>query len=367
MHFKSEILGIKVFKKIIFISVNNEILICEIVKSEKEEPKIIIIDRISYEWNNFNIFTGNNYYEIWTGENHKNYIAYIKNNSEIKINEIHENGCKKEEAWGITTNFLNIQNIFFCKLKNSQKNNFLPNNGILFIVDGNGINIKGYSINTEEKKVELICELFRGTTNSIISSIILLTNEIAAVSSSNKTIHLFNIFPSNINNGQLNNIFKIIQNPFNLNRSILKIRIDEIYTNYNIESLFEDDYKKKGNLLIYDEEGKVLQVLGYNGKIYNFDIKDFIKQNSMGYKMKSIIDWSSDEYIEKNNCRSQMLGNEIEILPSSIMIPKEKKSLDEKNNLENIIREKYNIEGDNIDEGISKKEDNEYNESWRLI
>ena len=49
------------------------------------------------------------------------------------------------------------------------------------------------------------------------------------------------------------------------------------------------------------------------------------------------------------------------------MIPKEKKSLDEKNNLENIIREKYNIEGDNIDEGISKKEDNEYNESWRLI
>jgi hypothetical protein len=104
----------------------------------------------------------------------------------------------------------------------------------------------------------MICSFYRGNLSAVITSLAAVNNEYISVSSSTKTIHLFHI-----DNNQLvevkndswmgKNLFSLKQrflNPFGLNKSIIKIRINSD----SDESYYDNDFNKKGSILFYGND-----------------------------------------------------------------------------------------------------------------
>jgi len=412
--FNSNICGIKLLKKLILVITSKEINICKIINKDKLyienitkipyenhliKSKIFISENTNtnnpslsnppLNKNNINISNNtnfyNNCYEIWNGENNNYYLAVIKNTSNVEIFKIYETSFEIEKYLNIYTQLEFMQSIFYNQIlkentkeliineihtannnknydssnnlnsffykKYEEDNQFLSkNSGILFALDLYGINIKVFKINTKEKSYELISNLYRGNSNSFISSVVLLNNRTVAVSSSNKTIHIFelksensndkNNFSNNINSNIISksyfgNLFQFIKNPFQLNKSIIKIRLNNVVEKHEDSGLYEKDFNEKGNILFYDKENLILKALCYNGKIYyiklNFEKKE--------YNIIKIFDWTS--FYEKSKKvileKSHNYSDQFEILKDSSY------SESDDNNTSNIQMEVQNI------------------------
>ncbi len=149
-----------------------------------------------------------------------------------------------------------------CGFQNGIQNIFLSEETYsLFIVDKSGKYISGYSI----KDGSMICSFYRGNLSAVITSLAAVNNEYISVSSSTKTIHLFHI-----DNNQLvevkndswmgKNLFSLKQrflNPFGLNKSKIKIRINSDTD----ESYYDNDFNKKGSILFYGNDTLVNKYL----------------------------------------------------------------------------------------------------------
>lgn len=321
--FSSNISGIKILKQLIFVATAKEINLCRIkINIEIGKSYIENISKIPYDNNNaivneilhkaysninyskqgnnfsvdennmnkFNKYLSYNYnnFEGWIGENDNYYLAVISGNSNIVIHKIYENSFATESFLSINTGFVNIQSIFYSE--DSQRTL-----GVLFVVESNGINIKAYKIDTKLKSFELISQLYRGKNESFISSVILLPNDFAAASSSNKTVHIFNLNHEKIEKNKkkstsyLGSFLGFISNPFQLNKSIIKIRMNLLLDIQEDFGIYEMDFMRKGNIMYYDRENNLLKILGYNGKLCYYSID--LLNNS--HKLEKVIDWSS--------------------------------------------------------------------------
>jgi hypothetical protein len=276
--FKSPIVNIKVIKRVIFIATKEEINICIF----NENFNVVeIISKVNIDFSSS--------FDIWISNNSTYFLASVFNKSYIKITATYDNCSKSEELKTIDTEFYDfpIQNIFY----NDKIN-------MLFVVDGNGSYIKGYNSNDFSQ----VCNFYRGQSFAFVSSICVIKNNYLAVSSSNRTIHIFEI---SYNNGNSNNnisnsnsysyfgkLFNFFKNPFSLNKSIVKIRLNEITEKEEEMSIFDSDFKSKGLILLYDDENDHLICLGYNGIIYyvKFDA------DNKSYKIINKYNWCiSDE------------------------------------------------------------------------
>jgi len=376
---------------------NNNVIITNNTETENNKDFTNLKNQNSS--NNNQSYFYNNRFDIWNGENNNYCLAIIKNLSNVEIFKIYENSLDFEKIFEINPEFKNIQSIFYNKMiidfkepilngitnlnknitsnegnsnlknneKNPEKNNYLyqiKNNGILFIVDGDGIYIKAFKINTKEKKINLISCFYRGNSNSLIYSVILLNKNTAALSSSNKTIHIFEI--KNINNNDeeksknnnicnrnsksyFGNFLEFIKNPFQLNKSIIKIRLNELIESHEDSGIYENDLINKGNILFFEKENSLLKVLAYNGKLYYIKI-DFVLKD---YILTKIYDWSSFskkikiKYLDKN-----LFCENFEVLNDSL-----DKELMNKNeiNIHDLINESEFCEFENNLDNLKKK------------
>ena len=194
------------------VKVVNNYNFCNIIEVFLEEDKNIVFSTISEK--NIDCF----------------YIMFAKNNNYLlnEKNSGFQNG---------------IQNIFFSDKTYS-----------LFIVDKSGKYVSGFSI----KDGSIICSLYRGNVNAIITSLATVNSEYITISSSTKTIHLFNVTNSQLDEVKNEswvgkNLFSLKQrflNPFGLNKSKIKIKI---ISDTN-ESYYDNDFNKKGTILFYEND-----------------------------------------------------------------------------------------------------------------
>lgn len=290
--FKSAITSLKIIKKLIFVGTKEEINICVYNESHNYIETIQKIQIDSHSCSNF---------EVWVNESNY-YIINVLNKSQLRVNMIYCSCLEIDTLLLVETGFQNgIQNIFYCdKIKS------------LFVVDSDGINIKCYHVNFDSTgKIDLIAryELYRGKSTSIISSITSIQDRYLALSSCNGTIHIFDSIMEE--NTQINRSYSYISyfynfftNPFKLNKSILKIRLDQIKNN-EID-FFDYDFKTKGIILLSNEQSNdindnkktdELVCLSYDGKIYTIKL-DLKLQN---YEIKSTLDWSGIEDIKTSS------------------------------------------------------------------
>jgi hypothetical protein len=213
----------------------------------------------------------------------------------VKITVIHENSLETEKLCSFETGYSSsgLQNIFY-----SEKTN------IIFVIDGNGIYIKSFQ--QEKDEFKMIGEYYRGQSQTLITSLCTVNDKHFAISSSNRTIHLFQIYPDQTDkNNKIQNaqhkrndsyfsfFYNFLTNPFHLNKSIIKIRLDDIILKKEKEEeginnqFFNFDFKTKGSILIFQEETQELICLCYNGQMFSFKI-DLEK---LDYSMTNKSDW----------------------------------------------------------------------------
>jgi hypothetical protein len=240
--FRDGLINIKVLKNLIFASTSEEINICYFNK----EINMIEVKQ--------KIFDCSSKFDIWLYKN--NYLlASVDKNNRVKIIEVYEKDFEYHILSTIEPRLTGMQNIFY-----DEKSE------IIFIVDGDGRNIKGYIINSENT---LVCELYRGKNPSYVSWVTTINGKHVVVSNSNKTLHIFEMKMNEKNESYLSSFYSLFVNPYKLNKSIMKIRIKD----YNKDAdFFENDYKHKGNILLYNEKKDQLMCLCYNGKTLIFKI-----------------------------------------------------------------------------------------------
>jgi len=300
--------------------------------------------------NNTNSFANsssnlNNCYEVWNGENNNYFLSIIKPGGVIEVFKIYENSFDIEKFLLISTDFSSIQSIFyskypkeiqepvlngiptpnyyksltvFNKAKSAEGAQFaceaddsFNNSGVLFAVDSDGINIKAFKLNTKLKSFELLSCFYRGKSNVFISSIVLINKQTVAVASGNKTIHIFAFevksSESSAEQGALQEargsisssasssksyfggLFAFIRNPYQLNKSVIKIRINDVSEKHEDSGIYASCFGKRGVVLFWDYESKMLKCLGYNGKVYYIKL-DLLKSE---YAFEKVYDWSS--------------------------------------------------------------------------
>jgi len=256
--FKTAIVGLKALKKLIFLATKEEINICNL---NDNHNYIEIISKIPIHP------LSNSAFDIWMLNNSSYYLSYVNEKSLIKLIIIYENYGKTQDIISFDAGFSdspNIQNIIYNEKLNS-----------LFIINEIGTSIKCY--NCED--YSLVCEFYRGKNFAYISSISNIGDQYIAVASSNKTIHIFEINKKSksSNNSYISKFYNFFKNPFNINRSLIKIRLNEISKDEEESGFFDLDFKTKGVLLLYEEELEELACLGYNGTIYfiKLDLENF--------------------------------------------------------------------------------------------
>lgn len=268
--FKSEILSLKVLKKLIIVGTKLEINICNF----NDFHNIIeIIYKIPVEEN-----TLNPCFDIWVNRS-KYYIAHLKNKSQIEVISIYENCLETEIIKNFDSEFEEIQNIFYNEKFSC-----------LFIVDAMGCNIKGFCCKNFSKKYEF----YRGKNFAYISSIISANDKYVIISSSNKTIHIFEIYPNesmkNYSTSYFGSFLNFVTNPYKLNKSLMKINLDESEE----FDFFGNEFRKKGCLLSFSENDQILNCLSYNGVNYQYRLNfEFFT-----YEMVNRINWSFDDSIK---------------------------------------------------------------------
>lgn len=296
--FKSEILNIKIIRKLIFVTTRDEINVC--IFNEKYSV-IEITNKLTLDGSN-----STSCFEAWVCEDDKKYyLANISNKTFVNITVIYETCLEATKIKTIDTGLTSegIQNIIYNEKVN-----------ILFVIDVNGSNIKGFNCSDFQLK----CEFYRGKNFAMISSITSIKNKYIAVASGNKTIHIFEINQNEaISNSNVSTaksaknstnigtlsffsgyLYKFLTNPYQLNKSIIKIRLNEINENYEF---FDLDFKKKGTILFYDDFNDELSCLGYNGKIYILKL-DF---KQMTYEIKSKFNWCIGDDIKNSQYTSE--------------------------------------------------------------
>lgn len=252
--FKTEITCIRVLKKLTIVASKEEINVC----SYNERFKVIEI-LIKLPIDN----KSNNCFDIWSNKSNIRYfIAYVIKSTEISIIAIYENCLEVDEVTTIETGFENkgqasIQNTFY-----DEKTDYL------FVVDGNGSYIRGFSLIDSSKR----CELYRGLKYAYVSSIVSVSKNHIAVASSSKTIHIFDLNNSEKQKSYFGAFYNFLWNPYSLNKSILKISLEE--DSKEDEIFFDLEFRKKGCLLISDEtkDNIYLTCLSYNGFFYKYSL-----------------------------------------------------------------------------------------------
>jgi hypothetical protein len=300
--FKSPILNIRIVKKLIFLSTKDEVNICNF---NDKKNYIEIIAKVKFDTPATLCF------EIWSRaqENiQKYFLATVINKNYIQITTIFENcleeDCVKSFDCGIE---FGVQNLIYDEKLD-----------VLFVIDLNGSNIKGFSCTNN---FSLIFNLYRGKSFSLITSIISIRNKYLAVASSNRTIHIFDISEGKSeevkkSTSYVKMFYNFFTNPFKLNKSILKIRLNEEITGSEFD-FYEVDFKKKGTILIYNEKKDELVCLGYNGKICIIKLE----VESQTYLIKYKFDWCStddikvSQYISEDFCTLELysVNNKTEI------------------------------------------------------
>jgi hypothetical protein len=267
--FKSDILSLKVLKKLIIAATKLEINICNF----NDFHNIIeIIYKIPVEEN-----TLNPCYDIWMGNNRSKYfIAHVKNKSQIEVLSIYENSLEIEIIKNFSSEFDEIQNIFYNEKLNS-----------LFVVDRMGSYIKGFCCENFSRKYEF----YRGKNFAYISSIISMYDKYVVISSNNKTIHIYEISPNeiekNYSKSYLGSFYNFFTNPYKLNKSVIKINLDESEE----FDFFDNEFRKKGCLLTFSQNDHILNCLSYNGINYQYKINF----DSLTYDLVNRINWCFDD------------------------------------------------------------------------
>ncbi len=293
--FKNSLLNIKVLKNVIFASTKEEINICYF---NKEYNMIEVKQKI---------FDCSSKFDIWLFKN--NYLlSCMDQNNCIKLIEVYENDYEYHTIATIDHGLNGIQNILY-----DEKSD------MLFIIDSEGRNIKGYAL-TNLPEYKLICELYRGKSPSQITSIVTFNRKYVIVGNSNKTLHIFEMKLSEKNESYFSSFYSLFLNPYKLNKSLMKIRINE----FNIEDdFFENDYRHKGNILLYNEYTDQLICISYNGKtlIFKIDIHNLKSELVNEFKWCSPVDElknstyvSDDVSLKFSYCNKQIESNSWKIV-----------------------------------------------------
>jgi hypothetical protein len=287
--FKSEITYIKVIKKLIVVGTKEEINICNL----NEKYNVIeITTKLAIDNNT------NNCFDVWSSNldlskinqsisvDKKYYLGYVTNKSSIDIISIYENCFESEKVKSFNSGFESgVQNIF----QNEKLN-------LLLIVDSNGSYIKGFSLTDFTQT----CEFYRGQNVAYISSITNINDNYIAVASCNKTLHIFPLSNKvekieKVSSSYFGKFYNFITNPYQLNKSIMKIRLDEMNTKEEFD-FFDLEFRKKGSILIWEEEEKVLTCLSYNGITYKYSLNF----ETLTYELKSKLTWCLGDVVKSS-------------------------------------------------------------------
>lgn len=276
--FNSVIKDIKALKQLIIVQTRENLNIC---RHNENKTYIETCLKIS--------IASDSPFSIWMTYDKKYEIATISEKCVLNVTKIFENSLETEKSIKIDTKLTSgIQTTFYCE-----------RSCILFAVDLAGVNINGYKISSNSNKAEyeLIFQLYRGKSEAQISSITTIRDNYVAIISSHGTIHIFDFGGTSINNGNnssngyFSKFYTFLTNPYDLNKSLLKIRLNEDVVDDEGYTFFELDYKLKGSILYYDDITDELVCLSYNGKIYRIAL-DF---KNLNYSIKSRMEWCSSE------------------------------------------------------------------------
>jgi uncharacterized protein YqkB len=220
-----------------------------------------------------------NIFEVWeTKEENsfdtKIFLAY-PNKNELIILFNTANDWKLGNKINIDSRVNKIQNLFYIKKLNQ-----------IFICDENAIYL--YSFDVDDGSVKLC--LRRGSNPGTLTSITLLNGNFLAINNLNKTIHIFDLDIKN-------NAFSFSNMFYNLIYGIqeiypcLRIYYKDLIQGKEGEYV-QNDFKKKGAILVSEDESNILYVIAFNGYAYK------IKVNLKDYKYELI---KKENYLKPNN------------------------------------------------------------------
>jgi hypothetical protein len=243
--FIQQIVGIKALKNLIVASTTDEVNVCYF-------NRVFNIIEVRLKICNVSPF-----FEIWTTSDEGYTYLAINDKSKIKLIGLYDNSMESFNLNEIETGYEDLQNCFYDASSNS-----------IFVVNKNGTAIKGFCFSKDYQCVIKTYELYRGRSPSTITSIIVIENKYIAVNNGCKTIHFFKT-GCNEHPGYITQVYSIFTNPYNLNKSIMKIRYKDLTVD---DDFFERDFKNKGGILSYDDRDHILTSICHNGKVYRVQI-----------------------------------------------------------------------------------------------
>ena len=298
-----------------------------------------------------------NLFEVWeTKEENsldtKIFLAY-PNKNELIILFNTADDWKLGNKMNIDSRVNKIQNLFYIKKLNQ-----------IFICDENAIYL--YSFDVDDGTVKLC--LKRGTSLGTLTSITLFNSNFLAINNLNKTIHIFDLDIKN-------NAFSFSNIVYNLLYGIqeiypcLRIYYKDLIQGKEGEYV-QNDFNKKGAILVSEDESNILNSIAYNGYAYKIKVnlkeykyelikkENYLKPNSNPFlkegSIKNLIlcasssDSSNDK--EKGDKNGKEEENKIE-LKEEKKEEEEKEEKEEENTIE--IKEEKSEE-DDVEEEIRK-------------
>ena len=269
--FLNKIVSIKIIDKYLIISFEFELKIYSLEKKDTIMP-ISEIPLPTYDT-----------FGVWEKDDKENstltklFIVYTSKKS-IYFKTILGNG---NDDFEVKAPVSKIQNLFYIPKLNQI---FLPDETAYYI----------YSINSDDGK-QVLC-LYRGKNPGYITSITLLNKNYLAVNNLNRTIHIFDL------NEKGSNLRSMIGNFIygNYISPMMRIKYNQLVKKNEKDEgqFFEDDFAKKGALLLSEEDGTELRVIAYNGYAYKIRI-NFLKKDIASYEKKSYCSYQIDDMNEE--------------------------------------------------------------------